>query len=95
MNAVTPREDGNLYPPIVPGEIRLLILQAGDYDQPLRGSLDVVSIVTPRPFKAVSYAWGEPTFDKILHLPEGGLTITPSLHSALRRFRDEEHAVTL
>ncbi|KAF2967833.1 hypothetical protein GQX73_g5762 [Xylaria multiplex] len=55
----------------------------------------ITSLTGDRSYFAVSYAWGQPTFTKILHTPDGLLPLTPSLYGALRCFRRTERPIAL
>lgn len=83
------------YQPMLPGEIRILTLLPGKLNQPLQGSLTVLSLAAHRPFKAVSYAWGDPSARETLRLRDGSIAITHSLRGALRRFRNDQQPVDL
>lgn len=67
--------------------IRLLVLYPEMTSNELCGAFESSSLDEETYYKAVSYTWGPPTFTETLHLPEGIIKITPSLASALRRFR--------
>jgi hypothetical protein len=42
-------------------------------------------------YNAISYVWGVPVFSKTLYCDDGAvLSITPTLDTALRRFRDKK-----
>lgn len=84
-----------VYEPIQEGLIRILNLLPGSSDDPLRGTLEVESINDRPVYKALSYAWGEPTYPHRLHFPQGELQITKSLYGALRRFRSATEPVRL
>lgn len=70
---------------------RMLILNPGEGDAPLEGSLVVVDTTFSESYEPISYVWGEPKRclnitirDKAGH---GILGTTASLHSALQRLR--------
>ncbi|OWP05700.1 hypothetical protein B2J93_1749 [Marssonina coronariae] len=67
--------------------IRLLTLEAGFTDEPLRGSLTQVPIDALPPYEALSYCWGSPDQPCSINLEGGSMPITHSLHSALVRLR--------
>lgn len=54
-----------------------------------------VSIATGNPvwYTALSYVWGAPVFDQIIHLEHGDINILKSLAGALRRLRSTEKSV--
>lgn len=51
----------SLYQPLnsTSHQIRRLSVSAGEFDQPLCGSLDVVSLDDSPQYEALSYVWGE------------------------------------
>ncbi|PVH72680.1 HET-domain-containing protein [Cadophora sp. DSE1049] len=69
------------------GFIRLLTLEAGFKDSPLRGSLKQVSIDKLPRYEALSYCWGSPDKPRSIELDDGTINVTESLHSALVRLR--------
>lgn len=79
------------YYPLAHGEIRLLLIEPGRNDEPLRGSMYHVPLDNAPPFIAVSYAWGDPTLVQSVSLNEGELRVTGSLAAALKRFRYNAH----
>lgn len=83
------------YVPLGAGEIRVLTLLPGSFHEPLQGTLEVVPLYGHEPFKALSYAWGDENFEETISLDNGKIQVTKSLHGALRRFRDTEHASRL
>ena len=83
------------YETLLPGEIRILILSPGQPNDPLRGTLETVSLHDDPEYKAISYAWGKPVFPEQIHLSRGILRITTCLYGALRRIRSETEAVRL
>ncbi|VUC28772.1 unnamed protein product [Clonostachys rosea] len=67
--------------------IRLLQLEpASKHDAPLRASLLHTSF-TSSEYEALSYAWGDPIFDRSIDVSGCSLKITKSLDMALRVFR--------
>lgn len=75
-----------------PREIRLLELSPGKDDILLEGAVRHVSVDSPGPFWAISYAWGAaPTLLAPFYFKtaEGSIPITASLHSALRCMREK------
>lgn len=94
--------DGGTYtyqPLEEPATIRVLELQPGSGNDPLRGRLrhmdfdnfgnDDINERGFQSYEALSYVWGKPTFENPICLSESTLLITPSLHGALRRLRHE------
>ena len=76
-------------------QIRVLMLHCGRHNDPLSGSLSTVSLDDCPIYCAISYAWGDPSYDYSLQLKEGQIWITKSLDGALRRCRDETKTVSL
>ena len=80
-------------------QIRLLTLQAGLSNAPLRGDLETVSLGTesecrPR-YQALSYVWGDG--ELVAHITINGrsMRITQNLEEALRALRDASCPITL
>ncbi|KAK0109539.1 hypothetical protein ONS95_002226 [Cadophora gregata] len=69
------------------GFIRLLTLEPGFKERPLRGSLKQVRIDKLPRYEALSYCWGSSDKPRSIELDNGSLNITESLHSALVRLR--------
>ncbi|KAL2146799.1 hypothetical protein VTI28DRAFT_2280 [Corynascus sepedonium] len=68
-------------------EIRLLYLEPGTGDDPVRFRLVPVRLSQPPVYEAVSYCWGDPT-DTVDALCDGKrLPIPRNLHAAFRRLR--------
>ncbi|KAL0955319.1 hypothetical protein HGRIS_004203 [Hohenbuehelia grisea] len=80
-------------------EIRLILLNAGATDELVSCTLIDVSLSNPQhtPYEALSYCWGDPRrrSDIIVHVPspngtsEHSMSVTSSLHSALKRLRPQ------
>jgi len=71
--------------------IRILTLEKGDFDDPLRGSLSVAKLADKPTYEAISYCWGSSKkpckiqlWDESSYLP---FAITENIHRALRRLR--------
>ena len=71
--------------------IRILVLEKGSDEQPLKASLERVLLETQLVYDAISYYVGPPESPYQISLSNGGphlpLPITASLNHALRRFR--------
>lgn len=71
--------------------IRILVLEAGERDEPLKGTLEVVDIHSQTSYEPLSYVWGPANFVRDISIfnSRAGqlLKLTPSLHGALKRFR--------
>lgn len=70
-----------------PYTTRLLELEAGGGNDPLRGRLQVLWVGVGPKYRALSYVWGPPRLTEKIDLDGKQLHITPSLASALRQFR--------
>jgi hypothetical protein len=85
------RNYGELYQyrPLTHGKrIRLLYLQPGSDDDPLRGTLEDVDINSGAEYSAISYAWGSSEKPQQIELEPGIYTpLTLSLFTALRDLR--------
>jgi hypothetical protein len=72
-------------------EIRLLTLESGDHDEPLRCHLSIVALTTNPPYNALSYVWSDPATptisEPVIILDGHRFRVTPNLHSALRHLR--------
>jgi Heterokaryon incompatibility protein (HET) len=75
-----------VYTPITPGFTRILHLEPGSIEDPLRGKLVERRVGVDATYIAVSYCWGPPTLSRTILLPEI-LYITETLHHALHRLR--------
>ena len=84
-----------VYKPLSPCTFRVLALSPGESNDPLRGTLEVVSRRHQREYRAISYAWGDAVFPHRLYLPQGYLDITVSLFGALQRSRSTDYTVRL
>lgn len=67
--------------------IRMLTLDPGTSDNPLRGSLALFDIDSGQDYETISYTWGEPTRDSEIVCDGKRIGITPSLAGALLRLR--------
>ncbi|KAK5708475.1 hypothetical protein LTR17_020654 [Elasticomyces elasticus] len=68
-------------------DIRILRLQQGRPDDPLRGSLSIVSLLTSPTYDALSYMWGSSSLADTIYISRRKLPITASLAAALRNLR--------
>ncbi|KAH6871566.1 heterokaryon incompatibility protein-domain-containing protein [Thelonectria olida] len=87
----------HVHRPLGPGEIRLLVLNPGNPDEPIACYLEHYPVANVKPFSALSYVWGAPA-------PSGGdgvapptilldgrpVTVTPNLYAFLRAYRTEQ-----
>jgi hypothetical protein len=67
--------------------IRLLTLMPGDFEDPLRCHLTVLSLGHCPYYEALSYVWGDPAIKRGLQVDWQELLITANLESALRYLR--------
>jgi hypothetical protein len=72
-------------------EIRLLRLFPGNWEEPLRGELQVASLDDPSRYQALSYVWGNPNIVKTIQLHGKLFYVTANLWAALRRLRRSHH----
>ena len=69
-----------------PRQIRILSVQPGEFEDPVRCNLETVSLDTAD-FEALSYLWGNELADKEITVSGGKFKIRDSVLSALLRFR--------
>ena len=67
--------------------IRLLSLEPGEGEAPLRRQLITINIEDATDYEPVSYAWGDPTRTERIICSDHELRITSSVHSALMRLK--------
>lgn len=91
MSRASEETENWLYNPLPPGNlIRCLTLQPGLGDEPLEGTLNIVSLDNCPQYEAISYVWGSAVRSQTF-VCDGNLThITVSLSTALHRFRYTE-----
>lgn len=73
-----------------PSSVRLLRLQPGDSDQPIRCEIYPVSLDDNPSYTAVSYCWGSSEKPREILYSQYSLPITQSLHRMLWRLRLDE-----
>lgn len=78
------------------GKIRLFILFTGKQQEQLRGMICVLPFSQTISYQTLSYAWG-PTSQPMhtIMTPEGTISVTASVHSALLRLRPKQSALSL
>ncbi|RYP75436.1 hypothetical protein DL770_007399 [Monosporascus sp. CRB-9-2] len=77
-------------------QLRVLVLQPGNIVEPVRCSLDNVSLDDGETdFEALSYVWGREKVSREIWLPGGRLLVRDNLYSALLRFRHTDKPRTL
>ncbi|KAJ0122042.1 heterokaryon incompatibility protein [Diaporthe amygdali] len=91
-------QDISCYSPLESDEIRTLVIEAGQGDEQLRGSLERHKLGDlDRPYTALSYVWGSPKRNAVLHLGDDGkrVKITENAEALLRNLRrpDESRRV--
>jgi hypothetical protein len=74
-------------------EIRLLLLQAGGHNEPLRCQLSTASLASNARYNALSYVWGDyassTAAETTIFLDGTSFVVTPNLHSALMHLRPQ------
>jgi hypothetical protein len=77
--------------------IRVLFLDPGSGDDPLRGKLEFVDIgaETVQEFWALSYVWGSPGKQGIIDLGGGYGSVGQNLETAVRRFRRSDQVTAV
>lgn len=79
--------------PLPPSEhFRLLSLQAGLGDEPLRCNLMTTPLSGKRFFGVISASWGPDESDQTIRCNRRGLAITSDMRDALLALRDEEQS---
>jgi hypothetical protein len=72
-------------------EVRLLLLQAGEHDEPLQCQISTASLTSNAGYNALSYVWGDyastTTVEPTIFIDEHSFVVTPNLHSALMHLR--------
>lgn len=68
--------------------IRLVVLEPGRGDDPIRCRLTHVSLDDNPKYEALSYAWGDPSTTVPMYLEDEIFTVTASLEAALSNLRD-------
>jgi hypothetical protein len=83
------------YTPLKIQQIRLLELFPGYDGDAIEGLIRHVSISEDPKFRAISYAWGPALKPFHVHTPEGSISLTLSLHAALKRLRSTTESIFL
>ncbi|KAH9215620.1 hypothetical protein DL95DRAFT_500168 [Leptodontidium sp. 2 PMI_412] len=68
-------------------EIRLLTLECGSGQEPIRGTLHNASLDRKLRFEALSYVWGDPSIARPIFINRRQLQVTANLEAALRNLR--------
>ncbi|KAI0483702.1 heterokaryon incompatibility protein-domain-containing protein [Xylaria cf. heliscus] len=77
------------------GEIRLLILEPGDEDQPIAGTLTHTHLKEPRPYQALSYTWGSSANQVPISINGYPFMVSSNLYAALLEFRDRGKEIVI
>ena len=78
--------ESSLEPPF----IRLLQLSESDNEEGiLQGTLEEISLNTPHPFDAISYACGPDVYSECILIRGKKVFVTKNCHNALRHLRDQ------
>ena len=83
------------YEPLRNGEIRLVQIEPGSFDSPLRCKLLTQSLSLQPAYTALSYVWGDPQRLVNIRLDGYEFPITQNLNCALRYIRQEEMPIVL
>ena len=76
--------------PKVESSFRVLELLPGESNDEICANLRVANWVTPPPFEALSYAWGDPTIRAPISCNGRMLKVTINLRNALKRLRQRD-----
>jgi hypothetical protein len=71
--------------------IRLLRIEAGVDESPIRCRLVTTSLEASPPYEALSYAWGSTEQDSIITCDDVPLFVTQNLYDAIQYLRNQEH----
>ncbi|XXG95638.1 hypothetical protein Hte_001906 [Hypoxylon texense] len=77
------------------GEIRLLELHSGDFDDDINCSIRHAALASTLEFTALSYTWGDPKIRKAILLGGEAFEVTVNLFDALRHLRSSQETRTL
>src|SRR5436190_15840060 len=76
-------------------EIRVLLIQPGNWDDPINCSLETVSLACNPHYEALSYVWGDPHVTESIRMDGAEVQITINLNDALRRLRTTHRTRTV
>jgi len=86
----TSTDKSSLYEPLPSdSSIRLITLQPGNFNDPIRCTLEVFQLASVPPYEAISYVWGDPTPRNQIRCNERRHLIGDNLYDALRNVRLE------
>ncbi|KAK5715378.1 hypothetical protein LTR15_010021 [Elasticomyces elasticus] len=71
-------------------QIRMIELQAGHYEDPLRASVQIISLVEGAEYETISYVWGDPLKSSDLQISGVRLVVPINTDLALRRVRHQD-----
>jgi len=77
--------------PLPLGHIRLLHIEAGVDESPIRCRLVTTSLESSPPYEALSYTWGSTEQDLTITCDNVPLFVTQNLHDAIQYLRNPEH----
>lgn len=80
--------DNQMYKLLNDGQIRVFRLLPGNFDDPIKGSLEVVSLDDRPEYVAISYVWGIDLSSELLLIDGKELVSTRNLEVALRHLRN-------
>ncbi|KAN0120202.1 Heterokaryon incompatibility protein (HET) domain containing protein [Hyaloscypha variabilis] len=91
-----PAIEGSLYEPLPSqSSIRLITLHPGDFNDPIRCTLEVFELASVPPYEAISYVWGDPTPRNRLRCNGRRYLVGDNLYDAIRnvRLKDEPRVI--
>ena len=86
--------NGCIYKPLRPGQIRILHLQAGKFGSPLLCELKTSELTTSK-YECLSYVWGNPIMDREVRVNNERTWVTQNLYHALASLRYEKETRVL
>jgi len=78
-----------------PGHIRLLHIEAGFDNEPVRCRLETTSLEASPLYEALSYTWGSLELNSAITCNGASMLVTHRLHEALYYLREREHERTV
>ncbi|KAF4633399.1 hypothetical protein G7Y89_g4718 [Cudoniella acicularis] len=76
--------------PLPPDHIRLLCIEAGSAESPIRCKLQATSLHTPPPYEALSYTWGSTEQESAITCGGSDMLVTRNLFDVLQYLRKPE-----
>jgi hypothetical protein len=84
--------DSQLYHPLKsPRSIRLLHIDDGHRDDPIRASFEEVELDPSPSYHALSYTWGSGEAVESIHIQDNVLSVLPNLFDALKKLRAHKY----